>query len=324
LQALKRAPSKIEPISDCPDVFDFPRDIQPILNRLCVDCHDYTPTARGGPYAGKVVLTGDHGPMFSHSYFTLTVKKLFSDGRNEARSNYRPRALGSAASRILQMLDGTHYGVTASAHDQKMLRLWIEVGAPYPGTYAALGAGAVGGYQENRQIHTDNNWPTTKAGAEVLTRRCAGCHQGNQRLPHAMADELSLSFWRFDMNDPQLKYSRHIMFNLSRPDKSLIVLAPLAPSTGGLGVCKDRQTGQPPFASTNDPDYQKLLAMARAGKEHLEKNKRFDMPGYRPREGWIREMKRYGILPHTLAPQAPINYYAVEKEYWKSLWFNPQ
>ena len=26
--------------------------------------------------------------MFSHSYFTLTVRRLFSDGRNEPRSNY--------------------------------------------------------------------------------------------------------------------------------------------------------------------------------------------------------------------------------------------
>ena len=35
-----------------PDVFDFPRDIQPILDRHCVDCHGYEKTARGGPMPG--------------------------------------------------------------------------------------------------------------------------------------------------------------------------------------------------------------------------------------------------------------------------------
>jgi len=79
----------------------------------------------------------------------MTVRKLFSDGRNLARSNYPPRTLGSSASPILRMLDGSHYGVRATAHEKKMLRLWIEVGAPYAGTYAALGTGSVGGYAEN-------------------------------------------------------------------------------------------------------------------------------------------------------------------------------
>ncbi|MCB1127463.1 MAG: PD40 domain-containing protein, partial [Verrucomicrobiae bacterium] len=228
LLALRRPPSWPEPIQDCPDVFDYPRDIQPILDRLCVDCHDYTPGKCGGPIAGGVILTGDHGPMFSHSYFTMTVERLFRDGRNQPVSNYAPHELGSAASRILAMLDGAHYDVQATDREKRMLRLWIEVGAPYPGTYGALGSGSIGGYSENNLVHTDFDWPTTEAGAEVIDRRCAGCHQGIRVLPKALSDEIGLSFWRFDMNDPRLARSRHIVFNLSRPEKSLLLLAPLA------------------------------------------------------------------------------------------------
>ena len=33
---LQRPPSKIEPIADVPDVIDYPRDVQPILDALCV------------------------------------------------------------------------------------------------------------------------------------------------------------------------------------------------------------------------------------------------------------------------------------------------
>ena len=154
LAALRRPPSRIEPIADVPDVIDFPRDIQPILDALCVSCHGYEKTAAGGPRAGRLILTGDRGPMYSHSYYMLTIARLFSDGRNQPRSNYAPRTLGSSASRLLTLLDGTHYGVKATPHQKKLLRLWIESGAAYPGTYAALGCGMIGDYAENQIIDT--------------------------------------------------------------------------------------------------------------------------------------------------------------------------
>jgi hypothetical protein len=36
ISALRHGPAKIEPITDVPDVIDFPRDIQPIFNRHCL------------------------------------------------------------------------------------------------------------------------------------------------------------------------------------------------------------------------------------------------------------------------------------------------
>jgi hypothetical protein len=113
-QALRRAPSRIEPITGVPDVIDFPRDIQPILDALCVNCHGYEKTTEGGPRAGRLVLSGDRGPMFSHSYYMLTIAGLFKDGRNEARSNYDPRTLGSSASRFAQ--DARRLALRCSGH----------------------------------------------------------------------------------------------------------------------------------------------------------------------------------------------------------------
>ena len=322
LLATRRRPSQIEPYKDCPDVFDFPRDIQPILDNLCVDCHGYEKTERGGPYAGKVALTGDHGPMFSHAYFTMTVRQLFVDGRDKAVSNYKPRSLGSGASRVLKMLDGAHYDVKATDHQKRMLRLWIEVGAPYPGTYAALGTGSIGGYLENRLVNTDSKWPTTAAGAEVIQRRCAECHTGKDVLPKSLCDERGISFWRFDINDPRLKLSRHIVFNLSRPEKSLLLLAPLAEKSGGLALCRDKAgKAADVFADTTDADYRKLLAMAAAGKTNLDTIKRFDMPDFRARPQYLRELRLYGILPPDHPDDAKVDVYQLDEEYWQSLWY---
>ena len=45
-----------------------------------------------------------------------------------------------------------------------------------------------------------------------------------------------------------------------------------------------RAVGGAVFLSTADPDYRLLLAMCEAGKRRLEAVKRFDMPGFKPRE----------------------------------------
>ena len=39
---------------------------------------------------------------------------------------------------------------------------------------------------------------------------------------------------------------------------------------------------------------------------------------------WIREMKRYGILPETAGADNKIDAYNVEKKYWESLWCVPK
>jgi hypothetical protein len=224
------------------------------------------------------------------------------------------------------LLDGSHFGIKADARQKQMLRLWIETGAAYPGTYAALGSGMIGGYLEEQQIDVDSDWPTTKAAAEVIARRCTACHGADgHQLPRSLSDEQDVTLWQSDLTERSPGNSRHLVFNLSRPDKSLILLAPLAEAAGGFGLCVDATTRQPVavFASTTDPDYSKLLALCVAGKARLHQIKRFDMPGFAPSKEWVREMKRYGVLPAALPDAEPIDVYATEQSFWRSLWHAP-
>ena len=321
--ALQRNPDRPAPVPGVPDVFDFPRDVQPILDKHCLGCHDYDKRD------GGVVLTGDRGPMFSHSYYTLTYRRQFVDGRNDPRSNLPPRTIGAAASPLMKKITTDHYDVKLSPQETRMIRYWIECGAPYPGTYAALGGGMIGGYYENQQVGTDEQWPATKAAGEAIRRRCGSCHAGNTVLPRSLSDERDVSFWRPEPDDPRLRLSRHLVFNLSRPAKSLMLLAPLAAEAGGYGVCRagnqgDAATGgRPVFADANDPDYQAILAMCREGNSHLEQIKRFDMPGFVPPAAYLREMKRYGIVPQDLPESAAIDVYQTDRRYWQSLWYAP-
>jgi len=289
-----RLPSKIKPIAGVPDIYDFPRDIQPILDKHCVPCHGYTRAAKGGPQAGKVLLGGGRGPMYSHSYWMITTRRLVSDGRNRD-GNRAPRTIGSSASRLMKLIDGSHYKVKVSPRERTMIRLWIESAATYPGTYAALGTGSIGGVGGNRPMR------------KVFGARCGKCHKGA----------------RFNVNTA---------FNLSDPEKSLVLTMPLSPAAGGAGmVRKVKKNGKMVeervviFKDTKDPDYQTILAGVRADKKRLDAIKRFDMPDFRPNVHYLREMKVYGILPKDFdLKKDPANPYELDRKYWESHWYKPR
>ena len=84
----------------------------------------------------------------------------------------------------MQKLDPAHYEVQLSPVKRQTVRLWLDAGAPYPGTYAALGTGMIGGYQQNQQtLDNDADGPETQAAQDVFARRCAACHHEKQ-TPH--------------------------------------------------------------------------------------------------------------------------------------------
>jgi hypothetical protein len=325
--AFARPPSRLSPVAGVPAVYDFPRDIQPILDRHCVKCHGYEKTAEGGPRAGGIILTGDRGPMFSHSYHQLSVHQQFADGRNRPQSNYAPYAFGSGGSPLMKLCDSGHYGVKLEPRERTMLRLWLDTGAPYPGTYAALGCGMVGGYAQNSLDRSDQKWPSVQAAAEVLKDRCGKCHTGGLALPNSPSDDRGMPPWAIQYGDPKTRFTRHILYNLSRPEISLLVLAPLAKAAGGWGLCHEA-AGKPSdaggvIAGTQDAAYQVLLASVRDAAKHLDEIKRFDMPGFRPRDAYVRELKRYGVLPADQPSGAPLDPYALEEKYWQTFWYRP-
>ena len=330
-EAMRKPPSTITPLAGIPDVFDFPRDIQPILDRHCVKCHDYDDRSDG------VILTSDRGPTYSHSFYTLTILGQFVDGRNRFVGNLPPRSIGASASPLMKKIAGAHNDVKLSGQETDTIRYWIEAGAPYAGTYAALGTGQIGDYSSKppKINRYDLQWPSVKAATNVLKRRCASCHTGKRKLPTSPTDNHGFTPWTRSYvlpgGDWRIRWSRHRFYNLSRPTKSLLLLAPLATKAGGYGMQARDKAGKPTgkcvevFASADDPDYQKLLAMVRDAAKQLEKIKRFDMPGFRPHVQYVNQMKRYGVLPASFdAARDPIDVYETDRAYWRSLWWQPE
>lgn len=310
-----RPPDRIEPLAGVPDVPDFPRDIQPVFDRHCVACHNPDRPE------GRIDLCGDHTPIFAQSYYTLLQHALVSDGRNEPAGNRAPRSIGSSASPLLRYLDGRHYDARPSDAERRLVRLWIEAGAVYAGTYAALGSGM----------------SPVEFPVEMIEQRCGACH-GHQPPKAQIGKGL---YFRFGTNGPALPLASSFvdlakirgamgyykfgyalppqaLCNLTRPEKSLLLRAPLAKSAGGLERC-----GQAVFAHAGDPAYRAMRERIEIAAQRHAAEKRFDLPGFRPNDYYIRALQRYGALPADLAPDAPVDPYAADRAYWQLVLAEP-
>jgi hypothetical protein len=326
--ASRRPPSPITPIAGIPDVIDYPRDIQPIWDKHCLSCH--SPDKREGNFN----LSGGRGPMYSLSYSNIMAgthsalenarygkETLVADGRNRALGNYPPRTIGSNASALYtKYCQKEHYGVELSEREKALVRLWIETGATYPGTYAALGSGMLGGYYRNTIDRRDLDWEETKVMQEVMKNNCSSCHTGEKQLPISVTDEIRHTWWIYPNgpNDSRRKYSRHLHFDLTQPEKSVLLLAPLSKEAGGYEAC-----GRAILTGKDDPRYQAILSGIVRAKMQLDEVKRFDMSDFVPRPEYIREMKKYGVLPANHDPSSVVNIYDLEQRYWQSLWYVP-
>ncbi len=316
--AFEGPPSQIKPFDGLPDVLDFPRDIQPILDRHCVACHN------AEQRDGKVNLTGDLGFQWSLSYFTLFAHRQVGDGRN-GLGNYPPRSVGSSASPLLEKLGENHYDVRVSPREWRTVWLWIESGAPYAGSYAGL-----------RNLNDQNVARRAAArifaqGAAVLQQKCATCHavgdvknetdralpflpnaarnnRGLQR-PTAIHERVVLA------NDPIARFSPYILLNFTRPRLSPLLLGPLAKKAGGWESCGAI------LASRDDSAYQTLLNLIEQGKAELDAKPRYGTPGFQPNQQYCREMRRFGILPANFDSVIDtVNIFQTDQAYWKSFW----
>lgn len=309
-----------KPVEGVPGVIDYPRDIQPILDRHCVECHNPE------NYNGKILLTGDKGPIYSHSYYNLKARGEYVMGRNKPVSNYAPRTIGDGASRLMRRLDGSHHSAKLSEEEIKLIRYWINTGAAYPGTYAALGTGSIG-LNEGHLItdRSDLELPEVQSMKSVIENNCASCHSGETQLA-THPTYIHIEAWVIEDRTWDTNFMRDIVYNLSTPEQSLLLMAPLAKDKGGYADATTKEEDGHPiiFKDKNDPRYKTILKGIEATSKLLNERKRFDMPGFKPRAEYVREMKKFGILPDSFdVDKDSIDVYETDQRYWESLWYYP-
>ena len=312
LKALRRPADGIAPIPgvDCGEVPDFTRDIQPILTKYCAGCHNPS------NFAAKIDLTPGMGPIFARSYYALYMARQLSDGFNR-NGNMPPYAFGSGSSRLLKKLEGGHRAKRATAEELNRVRTWLDTGAIHAGSIAAAESGMLGSYYLNKFAARDADWKEIADMNAVFKESCASCHKGEKRLPDRISrDRKERLNWHFAFyekpDSPRVRLSSEAVFNLTFPENSAVLCAPLDAKAGG----RAGKGGHPTiFKSRADPRYQTVLKAVQKAKNFVDsQNPRYDSPNYKPRGAYLRAMKRYGIIGGENAE----NFSAIEcdKKYW--------
>ncbi len=260
LAALADAPAR--PADDAERGFSFPHDVQPVLDRHCARCH-HQDHPRG------IDLRGDKTDGFSLAYEQLRLRLTIAGTRSQPPM-VAARTYGAIASRLIEMLEKGHHEVKLPAADWDRLVTWVDLNAPYYGTYlltryhANFGRCAVGDYK-----------PLWSA----LNDACASCHRLQGDLPgvpeEVFRDKIDRGKYGFTWAGKDRYNTRNaVLVNLTHPEQSRLLRAPLAKAAGGLELCSKAV-----FADTGDGRYQAALAVLRTWAADLARHPREDMAG---------------------------------------------
>jgi mono/diheme cytochrome c family protein len=218
----------------------FLRDVQPILDQHCVQCHGGLKPAGGLDFCGGLTdwsrefeqwwgLVPGYG--FNRAFETINQAKLVAttEPNLQDASITPPLAYGAHQSKLLKALDGEAHRqrVQLTADERLRLTMWMDANAPYHDHFVNKRA-----TEKAYDIATDKE--LARQIAAVHERRCAACHK-------------SAAVTRLDWID------------LRQPERSLFLCAPLNKSAGGSQTCQGMV-----YKDASDPDYQSLRDLVAA------------------------------------------------------------
>jgi hypothetical protein len=136
-RSVRGAPKTLEPWHGPERRFSYVEEVQPVLDRHCVKCHDF-----GGKGAKKVVLSGDRALSFNWSYIELWSKGYVGVIGAGPAGHLPPYSWGSHASRLVAHLRKGHQKVRLSKEDLDRIVTWVDLNGPYyPTTCSSDGGG---------------------------------------------------------------------------------------------------------------------------------------------------------------------------------------
>jgi hypothetical protein len=141
--ALRRVPSAIQPDVEGSHPFNYPRLVQPALDRACVACHrEKKAVALDGAVAGKFTQSYNALAARYGFYFDVTNGSFKSGAHGGART--APGQFGARAAPLMKYLTEAHHGVKLSPEDLHRITLWLDCNSEFLGAYEDAPAQALG------------------------------------------------------------------------------------------------------------------------------------------------------------------------------------
>jgi mono/diheme cytochrome c family protein len=231
----------------------FLRDIQPILDRHCVQCHGGLKPAGGLDFCGGLTdwsheyeqawgLVPGYG--FNRAFETITQAKLVATAEPNLQdaSVTPPLAYGAHASKLFKSLDSPAQRKRGRLTADELLRMtmWMDANAPYHDRFVNKRA-----TEKAYDIASDKK--LARQITAVHERRCAACHK---------SAEVSRLDW----------------IDLQQPERTLFLRAPLNKSAGGSQSCQGMV-----YQDASDPDYRSLRELVAAAVKKAWASPRRDL-----------------------------------------------
>jgi len=145
--SLNAPPDKIQPWYGPLRGFSYPREVQPVVDRYCVGCHNGRPAGEGGAepnLRGDVKIAdwaqvtpgngGRRGGKFSVGYYELS-RYVRRPGIESDYHLLEPMEFHADTTQLVQLLKKGHYGVQLDDEAWDRLVTWIDLNCPYHGTW---------------------------------------------------------------------------------------------------------------------------------------------------------------------------------------------
>ncbi len=203
--ASRKPPQQIKPWYGERRGWSFDREVQPVLDRKCVGCHNGNAVAK--------TKIGTPIPDFS---FRQNVWSGFSGAyialhpyvrRNGPEGDYHvltPLEFHTSTSELIQMLKKGHKGVTLTNEEWDRLYTWIDLNVPYFGTWTERGANQH--YIKSRREYEKRLAALDYDPEKIINPYTPGAiaFEAPTAAP-TPADEVALAGWPFDGTKAQGK-----------------------------------------------------------------------------------------------------------------------
>lgn len=140
--ASRKQPQTIVEWKGKPRGFSFENEVQPILNKYCVQCHDGMNKELPSFKEGKMINNwssqisgaswGRFGGNFSESYVNLH-RYVRRPGIESDMNILVPMDVHADQTELIQILKKGHHGIKLSKEDMENIVCWIDFNAPYHG-----------------------------------------------------------------------------------------------------------------------------------------------------------------------------------------------
>lgn len=137
--AFRRDPSPVTSWYGPPRGFSFEREVQPVLDAYCTGCHHGGPLAGGTTTFDLTARPAERIPSAFQMHFSpayMELRRWVHTPTLESDAHMLPpRDFHADNSRLVQILRDGHHGVTLSAEAWDRMITWIDLNAPFHGSW---------------------------------------------------------------------------------------------------------------------------------------------------------------------------------------------